>query len=207
MNAQPDPAEFQIERKWITGTWTEDMLRTMLTLRDARHSASEIARELPGRMSRNAVIGKVHRMGLKLISDSETRTRKSQGLPSRAKPARQRMAESRARKRMQDGLPPSAPVQTAPRLDATDMRLLTLEDLNMGGARHCRWIEGDPRESHFYCGNDAKAGSSYCPAHHAVVWVKGSKPDTRMGRGSKNGRPTLLFGTGGMWTLAPGVWT
>ena len=34
----------------------------------------------------------------------------------------------------------------------------------------CRWIEGDPRAQHTYCGADTKQGSSYCAEHHARAY-------------------------------------
>lgn len=36
---------------------------------------------------------------------------------------------------------------------------------------HCRWIAGDPLNVHGYCGKTAKDGSSYCPEHHARVYL------------------------------------
>ncbi len=38
----------------------------------------------------------------------------------------------------------------------------------------CRWIEGDPRAQHTYCGAETKQGSSYCAEHHARAYC--SKP-------------------------------
>lgn len=34
----------------------------------------------------------------------------------------------------------------------------------------CRWIEGDPRAQHPYCGAATKEGSSYCAEHHARAY-------------------------------------
>ncbi len=34
----------------------------------------------------------------------------------------------------------------------------------------CRWIEGDPRAQHPYCGAATKEGSSYCTEHHARAY-------------------------------------
>ena len=38
----------------------------------------------------------------------------------------------------------------------------------------CRWIKGDPRAQHTYCGSETKQGSSYCAEHHARAYC--SKP-------------------------------
>ncbi len=37
----------------------------------------------------------------------------------------------------------------------------------------CRWIEGDPRAQHPYCGAATKEGSSYCTEHHARAYYSG----------------------------------
>ncbi len=44
-------------------SWTEDRISSLRALWNAGHSASEIAQQL-GSVTRNAVIGKVHRLGL-----------------------------------------------------------------------------------------------------------------------------------------------
>lgn len=38
-------------------------------------------------------------------------------------------------------------------------------------AHQCRWIEGDPRGEHGYCGQSVQADSSYCPAHYRRVYL------------------------------------
>ncbi len=37
----------------------------------------------------------------------------------------------------------------------------------------CRWIEGDPRAQHSYCGAAMKEGSNYCTEHHARAYYSG----------------------------------
>jgi hypothetical protein len=39
----------------------------------------------------------------------------------------------------------------------------------------CRWIDGEPRGEHFYCGNETALRSSYCPCHHAVAYNRIAK--------------------------------
>lgn len=39
----------------------------------------------------------------------------------------------------------------------------------------CRWPHGDPLLAGFgFCGKPVKEGSSWCPDHHARVFIKGS---------------------------------
>lgn len=37
----------------------------------------------------------------------------------------------------------------------------------------CRFMHGDPKGQHGYCGKQTKAGSSWCAHHHAVVFPGG----------------------------------
>lgn len=37
----------------------------------------------------------------------------------------------------------------------------------------CRWMHGDPKGPHGYCGKQTKAGSSWCRDHHARVFPGG----------------------------------
>jgi hypothetical protein len=45
--------------------------------------------------------------------------------------------------------------------------LLGIMDLK---ADSCRWMFGDPKGEHGYCGKTTKPGSSWCPEHDAVVF-------------------------------------
>lgn len=47
---------------------------------------------------------------------------------------------------------------------------IPLADLPENG---CRYIEGDDL---LYCGHVRQANSSYCPHHHAIVWVQPRSP-------------------------------
>lgn len=58
------------ETKEITMKWTEDRTNTLKTMWEAGESASKIAEKLGG-TTRNAVIGKAHRMGLKRPEQAE----------------------------------------------------------------------------------------------------------------------------------------
>jgi GcrA cell cycle regulator len=61
-------------------SWTEDRIELLKKLWDGGQSASQIAEELSGGITRNAVIGKAHRLGLKARPSpvkSETSPRKA----------------------------------------------------------------------------------------------------------------------------------
>jgi GcrA cell cycle regulator len=214
MNAHVDPATMKLGKRWVSPTWLEPMIRTIISLVMQGKSASQIGAEIG--KTRNAVIGKTHRMGIGLGMDAlnserrraakmESLQRKKEGRPPKTQAERRALYPS-AQKAVTErvtkiAIADARHAAAVPRVDPADMRLVTLEDLGFGGVHHCRWVEGDPRESHFYCGNDAQLGSSYCAAHHAICYTgrpardKAFKADIRKGKAKEFGLPQLLFGS------------
>ena len=128
--------------------WTEDRVEQLKSLWTEGLSASQIARALGGGVTRNAVIGKVHRLGLA-----------GRATPSRSDRPR---LPSAPRMSMRPHQPPAPIVEEDP---------VTLDDgsfatvLTISNAM-CRWPIGDPSDSEFhFCGRKPKAGSPYCEAH------------------------------------------
>lgn len=58
------PAPFYPKKEQIMSKWNEDRVETLKTMWENGESASKIAETL-GNTTRNSVIGKAHRMGLK----------------------------------------------------------------------------------------------------------------------------------------------
>ena len=128
-------------------------------------SASQVARQLGG-VSRNAVIGKVHRLGLN-SREVPSRPRSLGGRPAGQGRARNTVIQAR---RTSPAAPPPrpAPMRAAIRAFDPDLEptasLLTLAD------HGCRWPIGDPSESGFgFCGRQrvgsGSGSSSYCEGH------------------------------------------
>ena len=144
-------------------TWTDERVETLKRLWTDGLSASQIAAELGG-ITRNAVIGKVHRLGLSGRAKS----------PSSAAP---RPRKARQHQHMMRVSRPSARGNTALAhaydLDAQAEPELVDNVVPMGQRRTllelteetCRWPIGDPGQADFFfCG-----GPAYCG------WL-GSKP-------------------------------
>ena len=133
--------------------WTDERLTQLKALRDDGLSAGEIAAELGG-VTRNAVIGKLHRLGL---FDWHGPRVKAKPIPA-PKPKPQRtVAFSPIPK------PPTAPViDSTPRGKST----VTLFELN---SRNCHW----PLDVDF-CGADAVDGKPYCAHHHRIATRRAS---------------------------------
>jgi GcrA cell cycle regulator len=170
--------------------WTEELVDQVVALFKDGRSANQIIRQLGNGLTRSAVIGKLHRMGL-------TRARVPMTLKQPDKSAMQgpslaptpsimarssidperrsvtgRIADSgtvmRMRKRAADrergvAAAPSSLVSAAP-ADRSDR--ISITELNH---RTCRWPLGDPGAVDFgYCGRTSIEGRPYCPEHHRV---------------------------------------
>lgn len=110
-------------------------------------------------ISRSAVIGKAKRLGL-----------------ARRRPGRPRNAAKPAKPKPQPLRPVLACSQPRVRKRRRPAGALpnTVLGINPGfqapAPRTCQWIEGEPRDREF-CGEPARAGSSYCEAHHRRCWL------------------------------------
>jgi GcrA cell cycle regulator len=146
--------------------WTDERVETLKTLWLDGLSASQIAKQLGG-VTRNAVIGKVHRLGL------SGRATPSQPMPAAFKPnrpARTVSATPSAPRR-----PAPAPQDSRPRLEAR----LPERFEQPGGAtvltlgRHmCKWPIGDPSTAEFtFCGRRAADERPYCAEHAKLAYA------------------------------------
>ena len=185
--------------------WTEDRVGALKKLWLEGQSASQIAKALGGGVTRNAVIGKVHRLGLsgRAAPSQPARTTFRTARPSTkaaataaapathpapAAPAPQPTQAPSAPRRIEAVAPrpaavptqvaqPSAPAPM-PELPGT-ATVLTL------GAHMCKWPIGDPSSREFsFCGRRASEGV-YCVEHARVAY----QPQVR--KGSKDGASDL----------------
>lgn len=139
-------------------------------------SISQIAFDLSNRFgvktTRNAVIGKIHRIGLV----------KAEAI-ARRKPVRMKKAKPSTIPVVKDSLATElsgnsgkldiVPVLRAPE-PAIDIHFDGSSLIGLLNLREttCRWPVGDPREKGFgFCGADAPIGSPYCQHHHKIAYV------------------------------------
>ena len=87
-------------------SWTDDRIATLKKMWEGGSTASQIADELGG-VSRNAVIGKAHRLGLKSRPSPVKANEKKKAAPAKPKPAPKPAAKKAAPK-------PAAPKPAAP---------------------------------------------------------------------------------------------
>ncbi|HEY0948219.1 MAG TPA: GcrA family cell cycle regulator [Candidatus Paceibacterota bacterium] len=152
----------------VNDGWTQDRVSTLKKLWLEGQSATEISRQLGAGITRNAVIGKVHRLGLsgRATPSQPARTTFSDGR-SRVKKSTQNRPAQKAATR-----PPATSSDPAPRVEDEPV----LPDLSgtavLGTlSKHmCRWPIGDPASSDFsFCGRKSDHGP-YCIEHGRVAF-------------------------------------
>lgn len=148
--------------------WTEDRVELLKKLWDAGLSASQIAAEM-GNLTRNAVIGKVHRLGLPgrpRVADGNVQ---AAGRSRRAKEytpsPRQYRPRTNAKPAPQPDEEPDYVVEFTENLVPLHQRLTLLELTD----DVCKWPVGDPSSPDFhFCGGKALRAYPYC-AHHCRI--------------------------------------
>ena len=151
-------------------TWTDERVEQLKKLWSDGLSASQIAAELGG-ITRNAVIGKVHRLGLsgrtKAPSSSAPRPRKPRAthMLRVSRPAI-RGNTALAQAFAYDYEMEAEPTQVENVIPIGQRR--TLLELN---EQTCHWPIGDPATSDFYfCGGHRSAACPIAPIHSRIAY-------------------------------------
>ena len=140
--------------------WSSERIEQLRSLWHDGLSASQIATHLGG-ITRNAVIGKAHRLGL--TGRPSPIKNRVPGAP-RPRPRRPRVERSHVHAPRPAAASPMRRVELPlPPVELEDMpgaTILTLTD------RICKWPIGDPRHPDFhFCGRASAEGLPYCIDH------------------------------------------
>jgi GcrA cell cycle regulator len=137
----------------MSTTWTEDRVKLLAALASEGWSASQIADKLD--TTRNAIIGKLDRLGLQLrnlVSGSTVLPRPSKPYVRRPKPLRAVIPEPE----QAAATPPvSSPI---PLWDLTSIT--------------CRWPVNDGWPQFMFCGEQVAPGHPYCTAHLCKAYAR-----------------------------------
>ena len=134
--------------------WTEDRVETLKTLWNEGLSASQIAGRLGG-VTRNAVIGKVHRLGLS-----------GRAAPAKPKAVQPKAEAPPVRERVVQ-MDPATFAGSGPTVSSI-------------GANECKWPIGDPATEDFhFCGQGAAGGKPYCAYHSQLAFQPSRAPRDR----------------------------
>lgn len=175
-------------------SWTDERVELLKKMWGEGQSASQIAKELGG-VTRNAVIGKVHRLGLSNRATTSAKTEskakappkadaKPKPAPKPAEPAAKAAPEPAAPKPLparKQIIPAGQPLPPQPsaneispealaKVSAIEKKAkrLTLMELT---ERTCKWPVGDPATDDFwFCGLTVQQGKPYCEAHVGVAF-------------------------------------
>lgn len=160
--------------------WSDERTTECVNLWNRGFSATEVARCLGG-TTRNAVIGKIHRLGL---SHRTTVVRSKQRGAGNRKDRKGKPRGFFDATLIVKSIPKvyEAPLPPEPERPETLVSLADLED------SQCRFIYGDPKSDYGFCGCQTATGSSYCEGHHHVVFTV---PEPRRRKSSET--PTHLF--------------
>ena len=147
-------------------SWTDEKIEDLKKLWAKGLSTAEIGRELG--VSKNAVVGKSHRLGLKPrpspISGKSAEAASGATAAPAAVPAKAKAAK------------PAKPKEVARIGDIIDL-----------GPQMCRWPFGDPGDEDFhFCGRQVAPSKPYCPEHCAVAYVTKSNSRDRSSSSSSS---------------------
>jgi GcrA cell cycle regulator len=147
--------------------WTAEAIERLRALWAEGHSTAEIGRRMG--ISKNAVVGKAHRLNLP-ARPSPIRREAGEAAAPRSpvlRPARPAGLAPRTTLPPVAAAPAAAPVAVAP------APMVVRSFPRMTAARACCWPIGEPGQPGFrFCSAEAITGKPYCPEHAAVAYVK-----------------------------------
>ncbi|MDD9923890.1 MAG: GcrA cell cycle regulator [Boseongicola sp.] len=169
-------------------SWTDERVELLKKMWGEGQSASQIAKELGG-VTRNAVIGKVHRLGLsnRATAASTPAPEKKAAKPAASK-AKAAPKSAPKEKVVEVTVAPRKPIVPAgqplpPQPSANEIspealanvrevektsKKISLMELT---ERTCKWPIGDPAtEDFWFCGLSVQQGKPYCEAHVGVAF-------------------------------------
>ncbi len=143
-------------------SWTEEKVQRLKELWGKGQTASQIAGIL-GNVSRNAVIGKAHRLNLSAKIIKRSKISSSNQISYNQKNLNKKSRKIKFRSLLLDK-------------NFEPAKNLSLEELT---EHTCKYMEGHPNEdSASFCGRKTVEKFSYCPLHLIVVFQpKGKKED------------------------------
>ncbi|WP_295808663.1 GcrA family cell cycle regulator [uncultured Nitratireductor sp.] len=162
--------------------WTDERVETLKKLWAEGLSASQIAAQLGG-VSRNAVIGKVHRLKLSSrgrATSPRTRQKKTPAAPSTTtrRPRNTRpstVTVGATALQVQFDEEPVARTYLRPTEDVVVPISRKLELVQLTETT-CKWPNGDPLSEDFsFCGNDAGENGPYCTYHSRIAYQPASE--------------------------------
>lgn len=134
--------------------WTDEQVEELRRLWDKGLTTGEIGKTLG--VSKNAVVGKAHRLGL---NGRPSPIRRNEETATAATGNKTAVKETKKTEK--------AAVQKT--VEKEKKKLFTVNDLT---STSCRWPIGDPKDENFhFCGKEALQDKPYCAEHAAIAYV------------------------------------
>lgn len=159
-------------------TWTDQRIADLRQLYADGLSSSQIANELGGGLTRNAIIGKVTRLGLTRLTHPSSANRPPHLRHRKPPPSTKRISPTKSTHHTRVAAWRMAPVVEQPPVpDVTDSAMpigkrCTIFELT---EETCRWPTGHPGEpDFFFCGAKRLEGRPYCSYHCRVAYQPSS---------------------------------
>ncbi len=151
--------------------WTPELIKDLKKLWNKGLTTVEIGNRIG--MSKNAVVGKAHRLGLEGRPSPIKREKKKEHTAVHT--PKKVVAKQTIKPETESSILPPEPVFEAEPIVETPVvskkrksKGVHLIDLK---PTSCRWPEGDPKDADFrFCGQECVAGKIYCEEHCAVAY-------------------------------------
>src|SRR5262245_5043590 len=159
-------------------SWDAERIEEMKRRFDAGLSCSQIARELG--VTRNAVLGKLHRLRLtrpRDLASAQSEQRRAARLKTPRPPSLKALNKTWLPRRVRMSIAAQhellaqafdaavSPVEAVPIHNGRGCTLLEL------GSAHCRWPINNPGAADFcFCGNEPVKGLPYCAGHARIAY-------------------------------------
>jgi GcrA cell cycle regulator len=149
-------------------SWTDERVALLKKLWSEGKTAAEIA-QLLGGITRNAVIGKAHRLRLSGRVSPIQQNVRPETIAVRTKASSPKIHKASVR----EATVPLPPVDDY--IPGAGVDLVELKE------RMCRWPMGDPKESGFkFCGCESVEGLPYCEHHARIAFQINTKPKLKI---------------------------
>lgn len=158
-------------------SWTDDRVALLTKLWKEGKTAKEIAETLGDGVTRNAVIGKAHRLNLsgraspiQQSGPASSSSRAKPGTTPSASSSPTRKTRAPAPKKKELPQPANKNIEQPKPKREGGVALSDLKD------SMCRWPEGDPKEDGFhFCGGASVPGFPYCEEHIRAAYQTNKK--------------------------------
>jgi GcrA cell cycle regulator len=169
--------------------WTQERINLLVRLWVSGKSASAVAKEI-GNITRNAVIGKIHRLGIanraekkiidvkkqKNITQASTRKKIIENISKYLRPA-QEYIKINPTKKTRSPRSSGGNFFIASHLDKESHKKISLLELK---EKSCRWPSGDPKTREFsFCGAECAENMPYCDYHAKIAYSHFPKKETK----------------------------